>query len=145
MSNLAVKQSKKKKMTAKYLSSLEIKKYLSLQKTSEQYRLNTSHLQSFYRFCDEKSQEIEKSCNNNLHDNSGFVENTLHFALLNVLNDLLIILYDTNNYVDSDYAELLLESLKYSFPKDSVNYYEMQNDINIYGKHLHHSILSYFM
>lgn len=144
MSNFYVKKSNKKKFTSKHLSSLEIKKYLAFQKITEKSKLNIGHLQSFYRFCDEKNEAILQSFDENPPEaDLYFVKDTLHFAILNVMNDLSIMLFN-NIHKDLTYKILLLESLKYSFPKDSDDFLDMSDDIQKYGKHLHSSILSYF-
>ncbi len=128
----------KTKLTSKYLSSLEIKKYLLSKRENDKNQLTIDHLQSFYRFCDEKSQYIyDVSCTSEV-----FIEDTLHFNLVNVMNDILVLFNFLNT--PEERTSLLLQSLEFSFPKGSLDFLDMKNDIRLYGKHLHHTIISYF-
>jgi hypothetical protein len=126
----------KLRKSSKYLSSLEIKQFLKLQKNSESCDFNIQHLQTLYRFFDEKLDSIKST---DYDKYSRFNEDSLHFSISTVMNDLSILLCN-----DFDYISVILESLKYSFPIGSKDYIDMKNDIMLYGKHLHGSILSYF-
>jgi len=142
----------KKKTLSRHLSSLEIKKYLVSKRKNNSLELTIDHLQSFYRFCDEKSRilynlsllhnDIKEDDEDDEYSEDEFTDGTYHFALLNVMNDI-VVLFNMPD-ISEESQSLLLESLKFAFPKESVNFTDMKNDIQMYGKHLHHSIISYF-
>jgi len=134
----------KKKSLSILLSSLEIKKYLVSKRKNNSQELTIDHLQSFYRFCDEKSRILYNLSllHNDIKEEDEFTDESFHFALLNVMNDIVILFHIPD--ISEENQSLLLESLKFDFPKESVNFTDMKNYIQMYGKHLHHSIISYF-
>ncbi len=132
----------KKHPTSKYLSSLEIKKFLIRQKNLDFHEFNIRELQTLYRFFDEKLDSITHSYDTYSPSNDCVFDNErLHLAILTVMKDLSILIDNDFNY---DYIKIILESFKYSFPIGSKDYNHLKNDIKIYGSHLHDSVLSYF-
>jgi hypothetical protein len=140
----------KKKSLSRHRSSLEIKKYLVSKRKNNSKELTIDHLQSFYRFCDEKSRILYNLSllHNDIkeedeeYSDDEFTDESFHFALLNVMNDIVMLFHIPD--ISEENESLLLESLKFAFPKESVNFTDMKNDIQMYGKHLYHSIISYF-
>ncbi len=161
----------KKKLEKKYnknksRSTVEIKKYISqmvesCNKDSTQLVFNTHHLQEFYRFLQEKIDDLDssfyKTKGSNLTFYEDFVEDSeldyevfyknlyfdsIYFSIFNLLNDLKILI--KSEYDIQSYWEIIFKSLQFSFPDNQISFIKMKNDVLCYGRHLHPLIHKYF-
>ncbi len=122
----------------------EIKKYIhfTLERQKRDIHddiFNIYHLQEFYRFLEEIILALyEISCDDT------FMDITLHFAITTILDDLSILITGNEFCKLHSFWEIILQSLEYSFPINSLHFLQMKMDISIYGKHLHKLIQQYF-